>query len=211
MFSKGASLASILIIGSTSLLSACSQNSHYSCEQNDPACSIPSPPREHKQTATDIPLNTETSSTSVPAISSEPPKPSKIVHERVVAKADQRMNVQVIEHIRKPTKPTYVKAKRYSHSNVKNTPSLAANAGNNVTYTIQLGAYRKASSRAHAINIFPDESELLLFTMRNELLGLSYGQFKTLSEAKAQETWLLEQGITDFVFRRLPRNAEPLD
>ena len=239
MFLKGASLPSILLIGSTALLSACSQKDQLICGPINPDCEVPSPPREHtrvttqKETAIDM-ASSSTKADSTPSMTSTQVQSSKLValkHAETVFPsqpspqlpsplqpsnpAKQLTKVQVIEHIRKPAtvirtqviyKPSVAQTTNKVQSSVT-VPSLTSNA----VYTIQLGAYKKISSRNHAINQFPDDSELLLFTMRNDLLGLSYGQYETLSEAKAQKSWLLEQGITDFVFRRLPRNALPLN
>lgn len=213
MLLKGVGLPSILLVGGVALLSACSQKSEFICGLSDPGCEIPSPPREHtnatvqKETAipSQLPPSSNTIENSDHQLSPQLPSNS----------AKQITKVQVIEHIRKPT--SVVRTQLIYNPSVAQTknkvqpPVTVPNFTSNTVYTIQLGAYKKISSRNHAINQFPDDSELLLFTMRNDLLGLSYGQYETLSEAKAKRSWLLEQGITDFVFRRLPRNAQPLN
>ncbi|MAY43575.1 MULTISPECIES: hypothetical protein [unclassified Neptuniibacter] len=234
MFLKGASLPFILLIGSTVLLSACSQKDQLICGLSNPDCEVPSPPREHtrvttqKETAIGM-ASSSTKADSTPSMTSTQVQSSKAVtvkHADTVVpsqpspqqpsnSAKQLTKVQVIEHIRKPT--TVVRTKVIYKPPVAQTTNkvqssvTVSSLTSNAVYTIQLGAYKKISSRKHAIKQFPDDSELLLFTMRNDLLGLSYGQYETLSEAKAKRSWLLEQGITDFVFRHLPRNAQPLN
>lgn len=241
MFLKGAGLPSILLVGSTALLSACSQKDQFICGLGDTPCEVPSPPREHtrttaqKETAIGITASSSTKAASTTSTTSTQVQSSKVVviqHAETAIpsqlipssntientapqlspktppnSAKPLTKVQVIEHIRKPS--TVVRTRVIYKASVTQ-PVTAARLTSNAVYTIQLGAYKKISSRNHAINQFPDDSELLLFTMRNNLLGLSYGQYETLSEAKAKKSWLLEQGITDFVFRRLPGNAQPL-
>lgn len=240
MYFKGAGLSSILIIGSTALLSACSQNSHQFCPQNEPSCSVPSPPRAQDKSVQQLeddkakPIthlsepnkeyvvdSAKINSAALPAQSSIKGISRHSTSNMATPVATTApAQVKVIEHIRKPETVVRTKVifkRPATQTTVQTTVQTTAQASttvpnltSNTTYTIQLGAYRKASSREHAINLFPNSTELLLFKMRNDLLGLSYGQFDTLREAKAQKTWLLEQGITDFVVRRLPRNAQPL-
>lgn len=76
-------------------------------------------------------------------------------------------------------------------------------------YTIQLGSFRLTSSRNHVISQLPLDAPLHIFPMKRKLLGLSYGQYSNLNQAKAAFPKLNQLGLTDLQIRSWPKQAAP--
>lgn len=187
-----------LTMASSIIITGCAQKAPPACTYPCDQCT-PAPPRtsakpnqgahppEHSITAQSrratarIHHNTANRSTSIPAS-----KPSKVV---------------IIETLRKPYQQTRPPS---SFEREKGSvPPLPF-------YTLQLGAYQKSSNLQRLINTIEDKSDLFTYSIKTNLRGIAYGQFKTIDEAKAQDTWLTQHGIDDFFIRKLPANAKAL-
>ncbi|MEM5536203.1 hypothetical protein WNY58_07345 [Neptuniibacter pectenicola] len=188
-----------LTMASSIIITGCAQKTPSACTNPYDQCT-PTPPRtptkvtlqgahspEHSITTQSrsaiarIHHNTANRSTSVPAS-----KPSKVV---------------IIETLRKP----------YLHTRPQGSPEREKGSlPSPPFYTLQLGAYQKSSNLHRLINSLDDKADLFTYSIKTNLQGIAYGQFKTIDEAKAQHAWLTKHGIDDFLIRKLPANAKAL-
>ena len=184
---------------SSIIITGCAQKTPPACTDPYDQCT-PTPPRtstkatlqgshppeysittQNRRATARIPHDTTNRSTSTPAS-----KPSKVV---------------IIETLRKP----------YPRTRPQGLPEREKGSfPPSPFYTVQLGAYEKSSNLHRLIDRIEDKTDLFTYSIKTNLHGIAYGQFKTIDEAKAQHAWLTKHGIDDFLIRKLPANAKAL-
>ncbi|WP_154715112.1 hypothetical protein [Neptuniibacter caesariensis] len=112
-----------------------------------------------------------------------------------------RRNIEIIEVIRLSKRKPGLQTEKPRTQN-----TFAASPG--FTYTIQIGAYKKEISRQTVISQFKVDAPLYTFPMKNSFLGLSYGGFETIQQAKAQAELLIKKGYTDLHIRIAPQSVK---
>jgi hypothetical protein len=217
MVFKKRGAASFFLLISSFILTGCSQKHHTFCLSEAKPCALPSPPRDQPTIQTNnIVAQKQNQTEQVPSVHSKKLKShsAPLRHNENANKTTQNRfaSVQVIENIRNnsmhSSPPLTKKQSTYIGMSKPNTVEKTGVAAH--IYTIQLGAYRLADSRNYDIKRLNSTDNLYVFTMKNHLLGLAYGRFTSIKEAKEKKPLLIKQGFNEFQFRRLPSNATAL-
>lgn len=197
--SKTVSTLCVLISGA---LAGCAPSQHTFCspKQNQP-CQLPEPPyrssEQHPVVAASYnpELKPGTPKQSVPMDKAN--KDLKTSQLNI----QPRRNIEIIEVIRLSKQKPAPQAKKPRTPN-----TFVATPG--VVYTIQIGAYKKEISRQTVISQFAADAPLYTFPMENSFLGLSFGSFETIHQAKAQAELLIKKGYTDLHIRKAPQSLQ---
>lgn len=197
--SKTVSTLCVLISGA---LVGCAPSQHSFCSpnQNQP-CQLPEPPyRSIEQHPVEAVSQNPELKPSTPKTSTHMGKVKRDLNTSQ-PNIKARRNIEIIEVIRlSKRKPGPQTKKPRTPNNFAATPGFA--------YTIQIGAYRKEISRQTVISQFAANAPLYTFPMKNSFLGLSYGSFETIHQAKAQAALLIKKGYTDLHIRKAPQSVQ---
>jgi len=177
------------MVGASALLlvTGCSQKRHTFCDDDTLPCELPSPP----SLAEPLVKPVATESKAIIAKASQSDLPTQEITKKSA--------VQVIETIRnQPDKKSNTATQVVFTKRAAQSDAVAG------SYTIQLGAYKLESSRQTVMKRFKDQQPLKLFSMSNGYLGLSYGLYRSKTEAFDMAQALRHQGFNDLQIRKAP-------